>query len=165
MCWSKVGFKFCYECSREFEHKARIIPCRASESGEPCALNHVDDYVVEVGENCDECKASRKAEEECQRAIYRSRPLCLDVKGKDRMAALFAAYHYDLATRKKLRREHLARRAEFRQRFNDDEDEVEEEEPKQEGVVIAPMFITIRHQYKTSYTRGEPTCGVVMRSS
>ncbi|KAI0876112.1 hypothetical protein GGS24DRAFT_499143 [Hypoxylon argillaceum] len=106
-------------------------------------MEHVDGYVIETDDNCVECKACQKAEEECQRNIYRSRPLCLHVKDKGRMSALLASYRQDLQMRKKVRSEQLVREAEIRQNNGK---KVEEED-----LVVAPMLITARHQYNTSY--------------
>ncbi|KAI0444031.1 hypothetical protein F4803DRAFT_549609 [Xylaria telfairii] len=92
MCWTGIAFNHCYDCSREFGHTAHTTPCHASENGQPCALIHLPHYIIHTGENCAECKASREAEEECQRKIYNSRPLNLDVKNKRRMRGLLAAY-------------------------------------------------------------------------
>lgn len=93
MCQSTTCFNYCYECAREFDHRAHIVPCRAAEDNRSCTLKRTDNKnVIQTGENCRECKSSRLAEEESQRAIYRSRPLCLDVKGKERMSALLIYY-------------------------------------------------------------------------
>ncbi|KAI1158126.1 hypothetical protein F5B18DRAFT_111025 [Nemania serpens] len=92
MCRSTVCFNYCYECAREFNHKTHIVRCRATKNSHSCTSKQTYDYVIQTSENCRECKASRLAEEECQRMIYRSRPLCLDIKGKERMSALLACY-------------------------------------------------------------------------
>ncbi|KAI1750375.1 hypothetical protein F4782DRAFT_509494 [Xylaria castorea] len=92
MCWSGIAFSYCYDCSREFDHKAHTTPCYASENGQPCAPKHLPNYIIHTGDNCAECKAARHAEETCQRMIYKSKPLNLDLKNKKRMSALLAAY-------------------------------------------------------------------------
>ncbi|KAI0798372.1 hypothetical protein GGR55DRAFT_672488 [Xylaria sp. FL0064] len=92
MCWSGAAYNVCYECAKQFNPKPHMVPCYAAENGRSCTVRHLEYDVVHTGENCAECKAARAAEEECQRRIYSSRPLNLDVKGKDRMRALTAAY-------------------------------------------------------------------------
>ncbi|KAI1826905.1 hypothetical protein F4861DRAFT_495621 [Xylaria intraflava] len=94
MCWSSVAFSHCYECSREFNRRTHVIPCYASENGRLCAVKPLRHDVIQTNENCADCKAARSAEEECQRLLYRSRPLPLGlhVQTKKRMATLFAAF-------------------------------------------------------------------------
>ncbi|KAK5635930.1 hypothetical protein RRF57_011642 [Xylaria bambusicola] len=92
MCWTGKAFNTCYECAREFNHKAHKVPCDAAKNGQACVERWLDYPVIHTGDNYAEYKACRAAEEECQRQIYCSRPLYLPILGKNRMRALAAAY-------------------------------------------------------------------------
>ncbi|GAW22132.1 hypothetical protein ANO14919_116670 [Xylariales sp. No.14919] len=159
MCWTGIAFNFCYDCAKEYDHRAHTIPCRAAENNEPCTLVYLENYIVQTEDNCATCKASQAAEEECQRQARRSRPLNLHVKGRKRFNALASAYRDDLIARRH-RTAQLARNAEVykglvdtgrlrRGRYGDDAHDSAEE------LAVAPMFITSRHQPNTSgYTGG-----------
>ncbi|KAI3329768.1 hypothetical protein F4824DRAFT_481277 [Ustulina deusta] len=158
MCWSGTAFNACYECAREFNHRAHVVPCHAAENGRPCAPKRLDYDVIHSGDNCAECKAARAAEEECQRLIYRTRPLNLRVQGKERMSALAAAYRQDLRARR-YRREQLARDIAASRDLADGgglrqtgyRGAVDRDGASSEGVVIAPMLVTARHQRNAFY--------------
>lgn len=110
MCWYGKSFNICYDCAREFNHKTHKIPCVAAngvvekeekqkEKGKGrvnvrvCLVEKRLQYpVIRTEDNCAECKASRVAEEECQRRIYRLRPLHLPIAEKSRMRVLTEAY-------------------------------------------------------------------------
>ncbi|KAI1299869.1 hypothetical protein F5Y03DRAFT_397380 [Xylaria venustula] len=148
MCWTSTSFNHCYECAKTFNHRPHKIPCHAAENNQKCIIKRLDHEVVHTGENCAECKASRAAEEECQRMIYRSRPLVLDVKGKDRMRALALAYRQDLSIRRN-ERQQLAKDIAAYRELNSEQDV-----PisfSGEDVVIPSMFIMLRHQRNTFY--------------
>ncbi|KAH8160693.1 hypothetical protein CIB48_g7560 [Xylaria polymorpha] len=149
MCWSGIAFNHCYECSREFDHKAHTTPCHASENGQPCALKQLPHYIIHTGENCAECKAAREAEEACQRNIYHSRPLNLDLKDKTRMRALLAAYRQDMRARKwygfLLPGRAAVQRGAVGIRHH-----------TEESFVVTPMLIMGRHQF-VSYVKTDPS--------
>ncbi|KAI3320545.1 hypothetical protein HD806DRAFT_505431 [Xylariaceae sp. AK1471] len=92
MCWSGISFNHCYDCAREFNYRAHVMPCYANQNGKPCARRPLKQPVVQTSENCSECQSAQSAEEECQPTAYRLKPLNLDIKGKERMTALYSSY-------------------------------------------------------------------------
>ncbi|GAW27145.1 hypothetical protein SAMD00023353_7600050 [Rosellinia necatrix] len=92
MCWVGQAYDFCDVCSQGFNRRPHIVRCRANKSGRRCVPKSVDRDAIRAGQMCEECDRARQAEEQCQRMIYRLRPLNLPVMGKPRMSALFAAY-------------------------------------------------------------------------
>ncbi|KAI1438996.1 hypothetical protein GGR50DRAFT_690764 [Xylaria sp. CBS 124048] len=94
MCWAGKCFNHCYECAKEFNHGEHVIPCYAYENRAECKVKQLEYDIIQTSETCNDCTAARKAEEECQRTIYRSRPLNLapETATRKRITKMFWAF-------------------------------------------------------------------------
>ncbi|CAJ2510587.1 Uu.00g062120.m01.CDS01 [Anthostomella pinea] len=143
MCWCMTSANHCYECNKEFNQRQLLTPCGYVENGRGCRG---------TGETCEACTSARAAEEECQKTIYRQRPLNLDVKGRTRMQGLLSAFREDRDRRKQLSQEERATKDAAEDTGNKDKTTVggqcEDDGGKvQEGLVPPSPLITERHQY------------------
>ncbi|KAI0859917.1 hypothetical protein F4860DRAFT_515409 [Xylaria cubensis] len=111
-------------------------------------MQQLPNYIIHTGENCAECKAARHAEETCQRMIYKSKPLNLDLKNKKRMSALMAAYRRGMEIRRIGYRFQRAGKAAAQHGIDVCRQEIEEG-------YVAPRFIMALHR-EMSYVKTEP---------
>ncbi|TRX91034.1 hypothetical protein FHL15_008016 [Xylaria flabelliformis] len=111
-------------------------------------MQQLPNYIIHTGENCAECKAARHAEETCQRIIYKSKPLNLDLKNKKRMSALLAAYRRDMSTRRIGYRFQRSRKAVAQHGIDLCHEKTEED-------YVAPRFIMALHR-DVSYVKDGP---------
>ncbi|KAI1486239.1 hypothetical protein F5X96DRAFT_689216 [Biscogniauxia mediterranea] len=154
MCWGNKGHYHCYECQREFDHYDGFTPCYKHENGIACGKLIPRPEAVQTGQNCDQCKAARAAEEMCQQQIHRQKPMVLFDR-RDRARVWAATYEADLAARKEAARQRKAKaEAEKKKRLAENPEAKPEAQPPQgeqtkqddEDYTPAPPFITMRHQ-------------------
>ncbi|KAH9886342.1 hypothetical protein F4778DRAFT_477242 [Xylariomycetidae sp. FL2044] len=114
MCWPLNYWNMCYECSKKFNETTtttittttakakakanRYVPCYHVENGQPCPglqeTRDVEDWTVV----CESCRSARRAEEACQQAIYRMKPLVWEHKKYKK--TLKVKYQHDIERRR-----------------------------------------------------------------
>ncbi|KAI5920858.1 hypothetical protein F4810DRAFT_713057 [Camillea tinctor] len=152
MCWSNKGHYQCYDCRRQFDHFNGFTPCYHYENRSACGMLIPRPEVIQTGQNCHDCKAACAAEEICQQKVYRQEPTVLFSR-REHAKVWAATYEADLKARKEVERRRKAKIEAEKKRLAENPDAKPQVQPpqgeqikKDEDSILAPPFVTMRHQ-------------------